>query len=124
MKSKDQRFGDFLREKRMRADISLRKLAEDIQLSPAYMSDVENNRRYPLDNEKLAILIEMLHLTPEEQERMYDLAGEARNDVAPDLPEYINEEQIVRTALRRAKEKATTEDWQRFIESLERKDQK
>lgn len=122
--TKDQRFGDFLREKRIRADISLRKLAEDIQLSPAYMSDVENNRRYPLDNEKLAVLIEILHLTPEEQERMYDLAGEARNDVAPDLPEYIKEEQIVRTALRRAKEKATAEDWQRFIENLERKDQK
>jgi hypothetical protein len=38
------------------------------------------------------------------------------------LPEYINENQVVRFALRVAKEKASDEDWHRFISDLENKE--
>ena len=48
-----------------------------------------------------------LHLSPEEQADMFDLAGRDRNEAAPDLPEYIMDMNLphVRTALRKANDK-------------------
>jgi len=94
-------------------------------VSPAYLSDIENNRCYPIYNEKIEILIKELRLTPEEQETLYDLAGRERKEVSPDLPEYIMNSEVapyVRMALRKAKQSdATVDDWKRIIEELDRK---
>ncbi len=115
-------FGDFLRQKRQKANITLRLFAQMLGLSAPYVSDLENSNRYPPDSKILEKMIEILKLNPAEQEEFYDLAGEGRNEVAPDLTKYINENKMVRTALRRVKGKATPEDWQRFIEIVEGKD--
>src|SRR5690554_5280913 len=117
------RFGDFIKSKRLAAEITLRDMSERLNMSPAYLSDIENNRRYPMDNEKIAILIKELKLSPEEQETLYDLAGKERKEVSPDLLEYTmdsEDSKYVRTALRKAKAKATKEDWEEFIEKLDR----
>lgn len=37
--------GERIREDRLKADVSLRQLAEDIGISPSYLSDVEKDRR-------------------------------------------------------------------------------
>ena len=53
---------------------------------------------------------------------LYDLAAKAKNStvVSQDLPDYIMERDIVRIALRTAKDvDATDEEWQEFIASLE-----
>jgi hypothetical protein len=54
----------------------------------------------------------------------YDLAGKARDEAPPDLPDYINENQVVRVALRLAKDTGSNEDWQKFIDDLEKRKQK
>jgi hypothetical protein len=86
--------------------------------------DIENNRRYPITG-KLEVLVKLLELSPEEQDLLYDLAGKARNEVSPDLLEYIMDLEVspyVRTALRKAKQYAATiEDCKQIIEALERK---
>ena len=46
-------FGEFVREKRLAANINLRKLAEILDIAPAYMSDIENGHRYPPEKEKI-----------------------------------------------------------------------
>ena len=53
-------------------------------------------------------------------EELLDLAARSRNQrVSADLPEYIMERDIVRAALRTAKEvDATDEEWQEFIDRL------
>jgi hypothetical protein len=57
---------------------------------------------------------------------MFDLAGRDRNEVSPDLPEYIMNENIpyARTALRKAKEKQLGDDfWKEVYDSaLNKKD--
>ncbi|MBS3969272.1 MAG: helix-turn-helix transcriptional regulator [Clostridia bacterium] len=125
MNAKDMRFGDFIKAKRMERGITLRTLAEIIDVSPTYLSDIENNRRYPMDNQKIEILIKELSISPEEQEKLYDLAGKERHEVSPDLLEYTMDSEVsayVRTALRKAKENAATvDDWKRIIENFERK---
>ena len=119
-------FGDFIKSKRLAAEITLRDMSERIKVSPAYLSDIENNRRYPMDNEKMAVLIKELNLTTEEAETVYDLAGKARNELSPDLLEYTMDSNIspyVRTALRKAKKaEATVEDWKEFIKKLDGKE--
>ena len=53
-------FGAFIREKRTNQHITLRKLASDLGIVPAYMSDIEKGRRYPPDKEKLFRMAEIL----------------------------------------------------------------
>ena len=50
-------------------------------------------------------------------ELLLDLAAKSRKTVSADLPEYIMEHDVVRAALRVAKEvDATDEEWQAFME--------
>lgn len=54
-----------------------------------------------------------------EHELLLDLAAKSRNTVSADLPDYIMEKDIVRAALRVAKEvDATDEEWQTFMKML------
>ena len=62
----DEKFGKFVRNKREEKKINLRKLAEILEIAPAYMSDMEKARRYPPDKEKLAKIAEALELTEDE----------------------------------------------------------
>ena len=59
----NEKFGQFVRNKREEKKINLRKLAEILDIAPAYMSDMEKARRYPPDKEKLAKIAEVLELT-------------------------------------------------------------
>lgn len=117
------RFGDFVREKRLQRKINLRKLAEIIGIVPAYMSDIENNRRYPPDKEKIYRIAEALELSEEETNTLFDLAAnEKENTVSPDLPEYIMGTDKARVALRMARDlNADDEDRMKVIEMLEAK---
>jgi transcriptional regulator with XRE-family HTH domain len=97
-------------------------MAEMVGLSPGAYCDVESNRMYPPGMETLEKIIAALHLPDEDRETFYDLAGKARSAAPPDLPEYINANQVVRVALRVAKEKASEDDWRKFITALEGKE--
>ncbi|MFZ2539232.1 MAG: hypothetical protein WAX04_10075 [Oscillospiraceae bacterium] len=58
-------------------------------------------------------------LSKEDMELMYDLAARSKNTVSADLPEYIMEKDIVRTALRTAKEHDIDDiEWQDFINRI------
>ena len=50
---KTRTFGSYVREKRLAAKVNLRKLAEILGIAPAYMSDIENDHRYPPEKEKI-----------------------------------------------------------------------
>lgn len=119
----NKRFGDFVREKRLERKINLRKLAEIIGIVPAYMSDIENNRRYPPDKEKIYKIASALELSEDETNILFDLAAnEKENSVSLDLPEYIMGTDNARVALRMARDlNADDEDWLKVIEMLEAK---
>lgn len=117
----ENRFGEFVKAKRLERDISLRKLAEELEIVPAYMSDIEKGRRYPPDKEKIYKIAEVLHLDKEETDTLFDLAAYSRaNGVSPDLSDYVMGVDNLRTALRKARDiNAGEEDWQRIIDMLE-----
>ena len=85
---------------------------------------MENNRRPAPTKEKLDHLIEILGLGQEDIERLLDLAARSKTlQVSADLPEYIMQRDIVRAALRTAKEvDATDAEWQEFIDRITRRE--
>ena len=114
-------FGSFTTQKRLARDITLRELARQLGISPVYMCNIEKDRR-PAPVEILDRISALLLLDKAEKAEMLDLAAKSKNilAVAADLPEYINERDIVRAALRTAKDvDATDEEWQEFIERLQ-----
>ena len=64
-------FGGFVRKKRLEANVNLRKLADILEIAPAYMSDIENNHRYPPEKEKIYKIAETLKLSKEETDYLY-----------------------------------------------------
>ena len=116
----EQTFGSYVREKRMARGLSLRGLAAQLEVSPVYMSNMENDRRPAPTKEKLDRLIEILGLCQADTELLLDLAAKSKTQrVSADLPEYIMERDIVRAALRTAKEvDATDEEWQECIDRI------
>ena len=64
-------------------------------------------------------MIEVFDLNMEEINVLYDLYSEASGQLSPDIAEYIQSDDIIRKALRCARDSsATDEHWERFIESL------
>lgn len=115
-------FGDYIAKKREDCRITLREMARKLDVSAPYLSDVEKDRRYPFDNDRLERIAYILDLDKQEQELMYDLAGKRRSSVAPDLPEYIMERDYVSVALRTARDMNAGEaEWMEFIEELKRR---
>lgn len=117
-------FGEYISEKRLEKDITLRNFSRMIDISPEYLSKLENNlRSAPKDVilEKIAI---KLFLNVEERERLFDLAAESKANLslASDLVEYICNNEIVHKTLRIAKRcKLTTEEWREIYDNIAEK---
>lgn len=121
MKKDEITFGGFIREKRLAAKINLRKLAEILDISPAFLSDIENDHRYPPDKDKIYKIAEVLELSKEDTDLLFDLAaGNKKNSVSPDIADYIMAQEKSRVALRMARDKgAGEEEWEKIIRMLE-----
>ena len=123
-------FGAFIDAKRRgRApdgkDIMLKDIADAMDKTATYLSDIVKGRRNPPEMDLLERIAAVLHLNDEEKAEMFDLAGRDRNEVSPDLPEYIMDEDLphARTALRKAKEKGMGDDfWKKVYESIDDKE--
>ena len=118
------KFGKFIEQKRKALGITLRGLAGELNIAPAFMSDIEKGHRYPPGKEKLYEMARILRLSEEDTNTMFDLAaGERDNSVSPDLPEYIMNNSNVRVALRMARDKGTPDAvWQKVIDMLEQEE--
>jgi transcriptional regulator with XRE-family HTH domain len=120
-------FGNFINQKRKgRApdgnDILLKDIAAAMGTTATYLSDIVKGRRNPPEMSMLLKIADVLRLTVEERNEMFDLAGRERNEAAPDLPQYIMQEDIpyVRAALRRASDKKLGNDfWKRVLDDID-----
>jgi transcriptional regulator with XRE-family HTH domain len=122
MNENEQVFGKFIEERRKALGITLRGFAAELDIAPAYMSDIEKGRRYPPDK-KLDDIARILKLEGTEKDKLLDLAALTRvNTVSPDLPEYIMDKDLARVALRRAKAgNLSDEGWQEVIDLINKK---
>lgn len=112
----EQTFDSFVCQRRQVIGISLRSLAARAELSPVYMSRIEADRKAAPAQEILERLATELRLDKEERETFLDLAAKSRKQrVSADLPDYIMEKDIVRTA---KEMDATDEEWQEFVDRI------
>ena len=88
-------FGDFVREKRLKEGVNLRALAKELDIAPAYMSDIEKNHRYPPDKEKIYKIAEVLKLSEDEKNQMFEIKMINSDITSFYIPE-INTSQITR----------------------------
>jgi len=121
-------FGSFIRKKRLELKpyISLRKMAELIDIVPSYVSTMETGYSSAPSEEILADIARVLKLDKQEQELMYELAAKSKTYTAipEDLPEYISTNEYARIAMRVAKDvDATDDEWIEFIEKLKKRGQ-
>lgn len=115
-------FGDFISKRRLELNMTLRGFAKELDVSAPYLSDIEKGNREPNEKKLLDSLVRVLKLTPEEANKLYDMAAAQKNELAKDVSEYVTENDMAKVALRTAKAKgATREDWERFIKDLEDK---
>ena len=122
-------FGNYINEKRIGrgsdgGDILLKDIAKAMGTTATYLSDIIKGRRNPPEMSMLLKITEILKLSEEEKAEMFDLAGRERNEAAPDLPEYIMDENLphVRAALRKASTKKLGDDfWQKVLEEIDKK---
>ena len=122
MENKYSNFGEFLQKKREEKKVTLRKMADMLGFSAPFLSDGEKDRRNPPEKDKLDMIVNILGLSEEEKDLMFNLAGRRRNTVAPDLPEYIMERDYVSSALRTARDlNASEEEWMAFVEELKKR---
>lgn len=122
MNENEMAFGKFIEERRKALGLTLRGFAAELDIAPAYMSDIEKGRRYPPDK-KLDEIAQILKLNETEKNSMLDLAAMAKTKtVSSDLPEYIMEKDLARVALRRARDgKLSDEGWQEVINLIDKK---
>ena len=124
--SEEMTFGSFIRGKRVKLEpyISLRKMAEVLDIAPSYLSTMETGYDSAPSDEILADIARVLKLDKQERELMYELAAKSKTYTAipGDLPEYISANEYARIALRVAKDvDATDDEWIEFIEKLKQR---
>lgn len=115
-------FGEYLKQKRLDKEITLRGFAKLVDISPVYLCDLEKGRKAAPSMEVMQKMVSKLALNKDESERFYDLAAleqTAKNPIPKDLNAFLKDNRVIVSALRTAKDlDATDEEWQDFIDKL------
>lgn len=113
-------FGDYVRQRRKEISLSLRHVAQELEITPAYLSDIEQgNRQAPC--KILHRFIQILQIGEDEQQDFIDLAFRNHNTCAPDLIQYLIASKEARMAIRLAIEKNIPGE--KLLEMVENKDE-
>ncbi len=115
-------FGAFIAAKRREAGLTQRETARHLGITAAYLCDVEKGNRCAFDLMKLHRFALAAGLSEADRARLYDLAGESRGEISPDISQYINDHNYVCAALRQVKTlNASEEDWNTMLSELKRR---
>lgn len=93
-------FGSLLRQLREEKRLRQADLANAMGVSTVYICDIEKDRRNPPDYKKLQQIAGKLELTEEKTAELFDLAGQARGEVAPDIIEYLVANPVAQATIR------------------------
>ena len=122
MSSINLTFGEFVKQRRESLGKTQKGFAMEVEISPAYLSDIENgNRRAPekyLERFAKALAI----TTPEDLNEFYDMAGVSQKGQHSDINLYIDDKPSARRAFRTAMDEGwTDDDWRELIDIIKRK---
>ena len=124
MKNINLPFGEYVKQRREQLGKTMRGFAAEVEISPAYLCDIENGNRKAPERflEKFVAALEIVEL--DEVNSFYDLAGVSKNGQHSDINGYIETLPSARMALRTAKDhNFTDEDWLELIKYIKSKKQ-
>lgn len=115
-------FGEFLKNKRLELNFSLKEVSDVLEISSPFLSDIEKDRRN-LSKDKLILICKLYNLSNDESDKLYDLAAIRKGDtISYDLINYVMGNDNLRKALRIARDKnISNEDWSKIIDIINRK---
>lgn len=102
-------FGSLLRQLREEKNLRQADVANAIGVSIVYICDIEKDRRNPPSYRKLQKIAGKLELTEEKASELFDLAGQARGEVAPDIIEYLIANPAVQASIRQTMQREKIE---------------
>ena len=108
-------FGSYIRKLRIKNDIGQRELAKKIGVAPSYLNDIEKNKRTA---PKTQLIKKLSVILKADLDLLYDLAGNSKKTVAPDVVDYIENNPDIVSLLRAAKSNKLGND---EIKELEKK---
>jgi transcriptional regulator with XRE-family HTH domain len=108
-------YGNFLHYKRREFGYKLKYVAEELGITPVYLSEMEKDRKTNPSGDILTGLIRFFELNAEETALFYDLHAKANGIVSKDISDYIMEKGVIRKAIRAARNNSPPdEEWEYF----------
>ena len=98
---KINKFGTFIRQLRIKQDVGQRELAKKIKISASYLNDIEKNKR---PAPKTDVLKKISHVLKIDTKYLNNLAGISKNQIAPDVYDYIKDNDEIISFLRTLKD--------------------
>lgn len=122
-------FGDFLKEKRLQKDLSLRELAEKANIAHTYLLNIENGNKPPPSDKVLIRLEKALALDEESKVLFYDIAAQVKHlcnnssfYIAADISSYLNDTDGAKQVIREADKLGYSNDfWNEILQKLKEK---
>ena len=100
-------FGPFIRELRIKYDLSQRKFAQKIGIAPSYLNDIEKEKR---SAPKQIVIKKISTLLKTNLNNLNDLAGISKKEIAPDISAFIEQNPKVVSLLRSIKDNNLKDD--------------
>ena len=102
-----EKFGSYIRRLRMKNDIGQRELAKKIGVAPSYLNDIEKNKRMA---PRIELIKKLSVILKADLDLLYDLAGNSKKTVAPDIVNFIENNPRIISLLRAAKNSKLNDD--------------
>ena len=98
--SHKEKFGPYIRKLRKDLNIGQRDLAKKIGIAPSYLNDIEKEKR---SAPKLEIIEKISKNLKVDLNYLNDLAGVSKNQIAPDINQYIQSNEKIISLIRTIK---------------------
>ncbi|WP_322354451.1 helix-turn-helix transcriptional regulator [Dehalococcoides sp.] len=113
MENEVKTLGDRVRDTRIQQEKSLRQLAKDLNVTPSYLSDIENNRRVPAE----AVLLKISQVLKLNFNELMSLAGR----FGEKAEKYVRRQPMAVQLFRRiAEENLDEEKLKRLLDQVEK----
>ena len=102
-----EKFGSYIRRLRIENNIGQRELAKKIGIAASYLNDIEKNKRTA---PRIDLIKKLSIILKADLNLLYDLAGNSKKTLAPDISDFIANNPKVVSLLRAAKNSNLSED--------------
>ena len=117
------KFGEYLKQKRIEKNLKAKTFAQLLNISPSYLSSLENGSRQPPSYELLEKMAIILQLNTEERLLLFDLVAMYKQppEIPRDLVEYIYQNPLILEILRYSKKcQLADEEWKIIFNFIRR----